>query len=264
MAVEINYERRGSGETLVLIHGIGSCWQMWTPVLDTLASERDVIALDLPGFAGSPMPEGNLPPGVPTLTDLVLQFLAQLGVSEFHVAGNSMGGAISLELARRGAVKSATALSPGGFESRAEAALTTALLLSVRSVARASGPVGLKLMESTVGRKLTLSSLVRHPERLPPDLAKLWVQQLVAAKWFESTLFAITSSREQFSGEVDLAVPVTIAWGQHDHVLLPRQAARALQKFKSAHYVLLRDCGHVPTCDDPELVAQVLLEGSSF
>ena len=54
--MRLNYHRAGSGEPLVLIHGIGSRWQVWEPVLDRLAAERDVVALDLPGFAASPMP----------------------------------------------------------------------------------------------------------------------------------------------------------------------------------------------------------------
>ena len=47
------HDRRGSGPPLVLIHGIGSQWQMWQPVLDRLAREREVVALDLPGFGDS-------------------------------------------------------------------------------------------------------------------------------------------------------------------------------------------------------------------
>ena len=55
------YDRRGHGEPLVLIHGIGGRWQMWEPVLGGLAPHRDVIALDLPGFGASPMPPAGHP-----------------------------------------------------------------------------------------------------------------------------------------------------------------------------------------------------------
>src|SRR5664279_2136086 len=114
------HDRRGHGDPLVLIHGIGSRWQMWEPVLGGLEPHRDVIALDLPGFGGSPMPPPGTAAGVDSLVRLVAAFVSELGVQRPHVAGNSLGGLIALEMARRGLVRSATALSPAGFASRAE------------------------------------------------------------------------------------------------------------------------------------------------
>ena len=61
----LNHYRDGSGDALLLMHGIGSRWQVWIPVLDRLAAERTVIALDLPGFGESPLPAAGLPPGLP-------------------------------------------------------------------------------------------------------------------------------------------------------------------------------------------------------
>jgi pimeloyl-ACP methyl ester carboxylesterase len=59
--MQLNHHRAGVGEPLVLIHGIGHRWQGWLPVIERITPYRDVIALDLPGFAGSSMP----PPGTP-------------------------------------------------------------------------------------------------------------------------------------------------------------------------------------------------------
>ena len=61
--VDVVYHRSGTGPPLVLIHGIGSHWQMWQPVLSRLEPERDVIAFDLPGFGASPMPPPGRRPG---------------------------------------------------------------------------------------------------------------------------------------------------------------------------------------------------------
>ncbi|HCU52375.1 MAG TPA: alpha/beta hydrolase, partial [Micromonosporaceae bacterium] len=55
-------QRRGSGSPLVLIHGIGHRWQAWEPVLDELAEHHEVLAIDLPGFGKSPVPDGGMPP----------------------------------------------------------------------------------------------------------------------------------------------------------------------------------------------------------
>ena len=55
----LNAERRGAGPPMLLIHGIGHRWQMWTPVLDSLAHDFDVVAVDLPGFATAPAGRPN-------------------------------------------------------------------------------------------------------------------------------------------------------------------------------------------------------------
>lgn len=98
------HERRGSGPPLVLIHGLGSHWQVWLPVLDEVARHRDVIALDLPGFGASPpLPTARGWPAegsVDHLADRVAAFLAGLGLDRPAVAGNSLGGGVALELGR--------------------------------------------------------------------------------------------------------------------------------------------------------------------
>ena len=95
-----------------------------------------MIAVDLPGFGASPMPPPGTPPGIDSLATLVTEFLAELGVERPHVAGNSLGGLIALELAARGLARSATALSPAGFANRAEMSYGRASLWITVRVAR--------------------------------------------------------------------------------------------------------------------------------
>src|SRR5262249_26721367 len=125
------YERRGSGSPLVLLHGIGHRWQAWEPVLDTLANKHDVIALDLPGFGqSSRLDKYDMPGMIATLNG----FFAELGLNRPHVAGNSLGGALALELAAGGHVASATALAPAGFWNRTEKSYALAVLLTHRAL----------------------------------------------------------------------------------------------------------------------------------
>jgi pimeloyl-ACP methyl ester carboxylesterase len=259
--MQLNYHRAGSGPTLVLIHGIGHRWQGWEPVLDRLAAERDVIALDLPGFGDSPMPPPGTRPGAGSLTDLVAGFLDELGVERPHVAGNSLGGWISLELARRGRVASATGLSPAGFHNRAEALYQyTSFRILIRTT-RLAAPRAEKILSRPGVRKLAYGQLVAHPLRLPLADVGPTARALANAPWFDDTLKAINA--EHFSGGETISIPVTIAWGEHDCVLLPRQAKRAARAVPSARLLTLTGCGHVPMTDDPEQVARVLLEGSA-
>src|SRR5258708_1774749 len=115
--MKLSFDRRGSGEPLVLIHGIGHRWQAWEPVIDRLAAHHDVIAIDIPGFGESPMLE--LGPGERPTMDVAMRQIAEsfkdFGIERPHVAGNSLGGALALELAKAGHAASVTALSPGGF-----------------------------------------------------------------------------------------------------------------------------------------------------
>jgi pimeloyl-ACP methyl ester carboxylesterase len=259
--MKLNYYRAGSGAPLVLIHGIGSRWQMWEPVIDRLVSKHDVIALDLPGFGASPMPPPGTPAGVDSLASLVLAFLASLGVERPHVAGNSLGGLLALELAKRGQVRSANAISPAGFANQPEAALARgSLRLGVR-VARWMAPRADALLKPKLGRAIALSLFIAHPPRVTPADAAASVRALAAAPWFDETLPTITPS--SFEGGERIQVPVTISWGEKDRLLLPRQAARAARAIPAAKLVTLYGCGHVPTYDDPEQVTRVLLEGSS-
>ena len=59
-AVRLAHVRRGSGPPLVLLHALGADAFMWDPVMDRLATERDVLAVDMPGFGGSqPLADGS-------------------------------------------------------------------------------------------------------------------------------------------------------------------------------------------------------------
>jgi pimeloyl-ACP methyl ester carboxylesterase len=261
VALPLNHHRAGAGEPLVLIHGIGSRWQVWNPVLARLQERRDVVALDLPGFAGSPSPPPGTPPGVASLTGLVADFLRDLGLEAPHVAGNSLGGWISLELAKLGRARSATALSPAGFHNRVEVRYQRAALWLAVRAARLIASRAEAILRPPLGRALVTGLFVARPGRWPLDDAAASVRTLAGAPWFNETLAAIMG--ESFSGGERIDVPVTIAWGERDRLLLPRQAPRAAAAVPRARLLTLTGCGHVPTYDDPELVARVLLDGSS-
>ena len=103
--------RRGSGRPLVLLHTLGTDHRMWDPVLDRLAAERDVLALDLPGFGGSPPRRRRGSPAA--LAPRSRGLLAARGIERPHVAGNSLGGWVALEMAAAGRAASVTAIAPG-------------------------------------------------------------------------------------------------------------------------------------------------------
>jgi pimeloyl-ACP methyl ester carboxylesterase len=244
------------------MHGIGMRWQAWKPVLPRLEQEREVIAVDLPGFGASPMPPSPTPPGIGSLTRLVAEFLREIGVERPHAAGNSLGGWISLELAKQGLVSSATALSPAGFHNDWEQIFQRASLSLTRRGCRLIAPRAEVVLKPRLARVMMNGQYFAKPGRIPADVAAANVRAVAAAPWFEDTRRAI-NGEERFHGGDEIEVPVTVAWGEHDRLLMPRQSRRAQRAIPSARMVTLEGCGHVPMSDDPEQVARVLLNGSA-
>ncbi|MCP2259158.1 Pimeloyl-ACP methyl ester carboxylesterase [Streptoalloteichus tenebrarius] len=258
--LELAYERRGRGEPLVLLHGLGHHWQAWEPVLDRLAAHRDVVAVDLPGFGQSPPFPPHIPVTLDSLVDILASFFTRLGIDRPHVAGNSLGGFTALVLAQRGLACSATALAPAGFWTPAERSYALALLAALRfGATRVPEGVIRRLAGTRLGRALMAGVAYARPDVRTAQMVVAEVAALRSATAFEAV--AAAARHTLFSGQPP-EVPVTIAWGTRDRLLLPAQARRAVRAIPGARLVPLPGCGHVPMGDDPELVARVVLMGS--
>ncbi|MFF8289186.1 alpha/beta fold hydrolase [Streptomyces sp. NPDC016309] len=245
---------------MLLLHGIGHHWQAWRPVMGILAAEREVIAVDLPGFGASPaLPDGfayDLSTVVPVLGGLI----EALGLDRPHVAGNSLGGLLALELGRKKLVQSVTALSPAGFWTPAERRYAFGTLLAMRRGATAMPLPAIEwLSRSPVGRAALTSTIYARPGRRSPEAVVAETLALRGAAGFALTLAAGRAVR--VTDDVP-GLPVTIAWGTRDRLLPRRQGVRAKRALPAARLVRLPGCGHVPMNDDPALVARVLLDGS--
>ena len=254
------FERAGSGPPLVLLHGVGHRRQAWGAVLDRLTPHRDVVAVDLPGHGESP-PLQATRPVLEEMLGEVLALLDGLGLERPHMAGNSLGGRLALHAAMAGRAASVTALSPAGFwrderEARYPKAIFRGMQVAARRLQRAA-PV---LSRTTVGRAVSHGAVVSRPSRLTPEQAQGDMAAFLAA---DDALTAVLAQLTPFTGQLLDSVPVTIAWGTRDRLLRPRQILMAKAWLPQARLVPLPGCGHVPMTDDPPLVANVLLQGSS-
>jgi pimeloyl-ACP methyl ester carboxylesterase len=255
--MKLAHIRTGSGEPVVLIHGVGSFAQAWKPVIEAMRGERDVIALDLPGFGGSPTLPVGVVPDARALAGAVDDFLEELGVERPVVGGNSLGGWVALELARRGRARAVVGVSPAGFATPLERAVGRAELRSAWRNAQRLPGVSEQLLRRPRGRKLALASLVGQPERTPPAEAIAATRNLAASPGFDGTVNVITKDRLANGDEI--GVPVTLVWGTRDMILFPWQAKRALKELPRARLVPLPGAGHVPMWDEPEAIARELL-----
>jgi pimeloyl-ACP methyl ester carboxylesterase len=238
------------------MHGIGLDHRCWDPVLPQLERSRDVIAVDLPGFGDSP---GLGAPTVEALADSVEALLRELGVGRAHVAGNSLGGAVALELGARGSVASACGLSPAGFGVGREQGYAEVSLKLTALMARTLMPYADACAAGPVRRTLLMAQAFSRPWRVPPADAAHMMRAMGGCDGFDTTLPAIGRWTPKAG-----PVPTTIAWGERDRLLIAsRQAPRAARRLPGARHLLLRGCGHVPMWDDPDQVARVLLDASA-
>jgi pimeloyl-ACP methyl ester carboxylesterase len=258
---ELAYERRGTGPALVLLHGVGHRRQAWDAVLPLLTAQRTVIAVDLPGHGESPplVPAGRQ--AVAAIAEELFAFFGALGLERPHVAGNSLGGALALMAGARGRAATVTALSPAGFWTHAwEARYAKAVFVIAQRAGQAARPLVPYLVSSPGGRRVIDGAFLARPSRMPPKQALADSLAFLAAR---DAIRAVFADGVSFTDTVPADVPVTIAWGDKDYLLPPRQARVALQRLPHARFAPLPGCGHVPMTDDPALVARVLLEGSA-
>ena len=256
----MHHIRLGQGRPLLLVHGLGGTWRSWRPVLDRLAAEREVIAVDLPGFGETPPPEE--PISIPTLARAVSAFLDAEGLGGVDAAGSSMGARLVLELARQGKLGAVVSLDPGGFWKGWERRfIHTSIAASVRLV-RLLQPAMRGITHSAAGRTMLFPQFSPRPWSLPADVLLEEVRSYAASPCFDALLDSLVYGPEQ-QGASGLEGPLMIGWGRQDRICLPRQAARAQAAFPTARLHWFESCGHFPHWDQPEACARLILEATN-
>lgn len=244
-------ERR---EPLLLLHGLGGSKEIWSPVVGLLEAERSPLVLDLPGFGAEPPLAAQVEPSAANLAAAVHERCLELGIERPHVAGNSLGGWVALEMGRAGWASSVTAISPAGLwrapigERRVNTQLWAQRLRPL--VALALHTRGL--------RERMLATFAAHPERIPAREGRKLVLGWIDANGYDGANRAMRT--HVFDPTSYPEIPVTLAWGELDRLVGPPRPER---RPVGARYVTLPGVGHTPTWDDPELVAAILLEGSA-
>jgi pimeloyl-ACP methyl ester carboxylesterase len=253
-AIELAHERRGSGDPLVLIHGLGGSRRIWDPVLDRLAAEREVVAVDLPGFGGSPELADGVPPSAANLGAAVSAFCERLGLDRPHLAGNSLGGWVALEIAKAQGAASVCCLSPAGLWRRPLGPRR----YDARRLGHRLRPLLPLLLASRRARRALLQTTLAHPERLTAAEARGLVSDWLTAPGYDAANEQMRA--HVFEDPERVTVPSTISWGDADRLLAPPRPERMPP---GSRYLVLEGCGHTPTWDDPEAVTRLLLEASS-
>lgn len=245
------HDRAGQGSPLVLLHPLGADRHVWDPLRAPLSAHRELITVDLPGFGESPPLHGQTPTPR-ALAAAVADHLAAIGVERPHVAGNSLGGWVALELGLSGAAGSVSGIAPAGLWPEPlvpKAAIAHRLARSLRPAARWCAG-------TRAGRSVLLSSAVAHPRRVSAAAARQLVRAYAAAPDFVRVNDAMRAGR--FEGLERIRCPVTLVWPDHDRLI--RRPVWVPDRIRN---VVLTDAGHMPMWDAPEALAEILLHASA-
>jgi pimeloyl-ACP methyl ester carboxylesterase len=232
----------------------------WDNVLPFLEPCHDVVALTALGHRGGAAASSH-PVCVRDLVDDTERALDERGLDQPHVAGNSLGGWMAIELARRGRARSVCALSPAGMWSARTAEQTSGVRKIRRTVreARLGRPAPF-LMRSASVRRVAFRHAAVHGDRLTSSQAVDATADLLEC--------TITDHILRTDDEVEpldpLPCPVTLAWSGEDAIVpLEVNGAVARRRLPQARFVVLAGVGHVPMIDDPQLVARAILESTA-
>lgn len=256
----IKAQHRGSGRRLLLVHGLGGSWMSWGPILDNLAAQREVIALDLPGHGESAArPDSGTFHG---LVESVDRYIIEHGLRGVDIAGASLGGRIVLELARRGGVGNVVALDPGGFWSGWERSYfrwTLTASLQVLRLIKNQLPL---LSASAISRTVLLAQLSARPWALPRDLVERELTSFASTATVGPLIRNLAKGPLQQGPAAASTGRVTIGWGRKDRLCPPGQAARARAAFPQARFHWFDMSGHYPMWDMPERTAELILRST--
>jgi pimeloyl-ACP methyl ester carboxylesterase len=257
IVMKLAIESFGTGEPLVLIHGMGSAATAWKPIIGDLKNKFKVVTVDLPGHGRTAF--SPVQPMDPTsLAQLVMKNLNSLGIENFHLVGNSLGGWICLEIAASNPeiVKSITALAPAG-------------LWLTPFTSRYPGEVALRFMASGVEKVA--------PSALNYTWAKKMGFETVSPRWrelsYELCLDATTAMAnstgyfpawdallgKRFDKQITTSIPITIIFGDSDHTLPQKTCQERSLAPTHAKLVVLPQTGHVPMWDSPnEVLSEIM------
>jgi pimeloyl-ACP methyl ester carboxylesterase len=262
-ALETPLHRGGTGTPLVLLHGASITWRTWKPVLPFLEPHHDVIAPTLVGHSGGPKLDNGLPISIDALVRGVITELDRLGIERAHIAGNSLGGWVALELARRDRAQSVIAFSPGGaWRSNVRyGAMMLAMEASLKLV-DAYGDRTDRLLGYPRLRHLFGRLACEHPERIDPAEFAADIRALRHTPVLKNLMRAISATPVRPMPGPNC--PIRIVWARKDRVVPYRHFGKPLlERLPTAQLVMLDGVGHVPMIDDPRAVAAQILDVTS-
>jgi pimeloyl-ACP methyl ester carboxylesterase len=254
----VHYVEMGEGKPVVLIHGLGSRWQIWIETIPTLAREYRVIALDLPGFGSSQMPEEEI--SISLFADTVDALCEELDTGPAAIVGHSMGGHTAAELALRHPqrVERLVLLGAAGVStSDVLPQLGLAFLTGLQLVAPKHPTAQLRMLRRPKLRHALFASIVRHPLRIDP--AVLYEQMRGFPKEALVPSFAAITGYDFRERLEEIEAPTLIMHGREDALVPLADATEYERHLHNSRTVIFDDTGHCPNIERPRRFNEELL-----
>jgi pimeloyl-ACP methyl ester carboxylesterase len=252
--VRLAYEVRGSGDPLLMIHGLGYDRFGWGPLPDLLAHDFAVVLLDNRGVGASDAPEG--PYSVQQLAEDAIAVLDAEGIERTHLFGVSLGGYIAQELALTQAhrlnklVLASTA--PGGPSSHA---MPQRGLEAFGRFPTLEREAGLRLMvENSLGDRAVRD----RPELVEEVFAYRLSNAPTLAGWQAQAYAGATF--DAFDRIPDIDLPTLILQGTGDNVVDPRNADLLGERIPGARVEFFPDRGHLLVWEEGAAIAETVKE----
>ncbi|MEU4312691.1 alpha/beta fold hydrolase [Nocardia sp. NPDC024068] len=252
----------GSGSPLLLLHGVLLSPHCWERTADLLAARCEVFAPALAGHWGG-TEFGDRRYTARTLADRVEAQLDELGWRTCHIAGNSLGGWVGFELARRGRARTLTAIAPaGGWKTPSAAQFVAAgKFLALHQIIEIGRQLGDFPTESRIVRSAVAHALVKDTGAVPREDI---VAQILAGLHCPALLplIAATLRGPSLADMSDLTTPVRLILADSDRILPARiYGRRFLRELPgTADRIMMRRAGHVPMLETPERIANLIAE----
>jgi len=259
---EVNYVDAGEGPALVFVHGLGASWQSWLENIPEFARDHRVVAMDLPGFGCSDLPEEDI--SIEYYANWTFRLLDELGIDAGAVVGNSMGGFIAAEMAirRPERVQRLAVVSAAVFWQtyRRAQPLVQLARMSDAIVARALTRVTDDVATRPRLRSWALATAgFRYPHLIDRQLAHEMVRSARRTDGFLPALEALAD----FPLEEELpkiSCPALIVWGAHDTLVPVKDAKRMEELIPDSRRVVFERTGHVAMLERPERFNLLLRE----
>jgi pimeloyl-ACP methyl ester carboxylesterase len=252
--MSLAYSDTGAGPTttLVLLHAFPLDREMWQPQFDAFAGTARVIAVDLPGFGGSPLPAQ--PWTVDSAADDVATLLDTLGVTgRVVVAGLSMGGYVALAFARRHADRLAGLILA---DTRAEPDDDAAKQNRGKMIDLARTQGSAAVVEAMIPKLLSDGTRKNQPA-VADAIRAIGARQNLGA--VAAALVAMRDRPDAAPGLDQLAAPLLVLVGEHDAVTPPTLAAAMAGRVYGSELVTIPDAGHLSNRENPEAFSGAVL-----
>ena len=266
--IQVHVRILGEGEPVFLLHGSFASLHTWDAWQQAMSPYYQTISLDFPGH-GLTGPDSLKRYGIKDYSELVHALAQKLNIEQYHVAGNSMGGAVAMQLASDypGNVRSLNLIDAAGAPA-ADRTLTdsTAPKKSnsggawIFQVAR--HPVFSKLLLSCTPKFLfamNMKQVYGDDTKVTDEVTTRYYELMLREGNRQATLERLSQPRNSNIQYERLSMPTLILWGAEDTWIPLAQGKRLQQALPGSNLMILDGVGHVPMEESPtETVSEYL------